>query len=336
MKYISFFIIAILALSSCKNDKKERKTLSKMSIVEISAEIKKDSLNADMYQIRAEKFYKLSQLDSSLSDYEKAVKINGDNYKWLLKLSDLYLFKGKSEKARQTLDEAIKLEPNNTEVLLKMGVLYLLIEDHLKSFEYINDALSVDPNFDRAYYYKSLNYIEVGDTTRAIQELLKATEKNPEYVDAYIKLGLLHDALNDTIARVYFKNAISIDSNNTLAHYDLAMHYQHQEELNKAIRQYLFLIDNIDSTFTTAIHNIGYIYLLYSDELDTAISYFDRAIAIDFNYTEAYANKGLALEHQEKYQEAFVEYQTALRITPDHIVSQNGIKRISKFIKNPN
>lgn len=333
LKYSLIFLSTILWLSSCTNNSNPSVDTSTMSIKEISFAIKADSSNAVLYQARAEMYYNLNQIDSALLDYEKATGIDGNNLDWLTKISDLYLFKGQSEKARQALDEALKLEPNNTDVHLKMGMMYLLIEDHLKAFEHINLALSIDPNMENAYFYKSLNYIEVGDTVRAIEELQKAVEKKPDYTDALIQLGLLHDALNDTIARAYYKNALKVDSSNAFARYDLALHYQNQEEFGKAIDQYLYLIQNVDSNFSTAYHNIGYIYLLYSNDLDTAISYFNKAINIDFNYSDAYANKGYAFELQKKYTEAFIEYQTALKITPDHIAAQNGIKRITKYIK---
>ena len=335
MKNISISIIIVLFLFSCTSKKAEIENFSKMSILELGQAIKKDTSNALLYQVRGENYYKINNIDKALADYQKAIKLDGNQIDWLTKLSDIYLFKGQSENARQTLDEALKLEPNNTEVLLKMGVLYLLIEDHLKSFEYINDAISIDPNIEKAYFYKSMNYIEIGDTTRAISELQKSVEKNPEYIEAYIQLGLYYDALNDTIARAYYKNALKIDSTNAFAHYDLALHYQHQEELNKAIKQYLYLLNNIDPDFSTALHNIGYIYLVYSDDLDSAVSYFDRAIDIDANYTEAYANKGYALELQKKYKAAFVEYQIALKINPSQIAAQDGIDRISKYITQP-
>lgn len=331
----AFFLAIVLSvfLFSCQNKETQNIDSSKLSINELSALILKDSTAADLYFDRGQRFLDLDLLDSAILDFEKAVKINSENVDWKIKLSDVYLLKGQSENARRTLDDAIKLEPNHTEALFKMGVLYLLIEDHMKSFEYLNQALSIDPNLEKIYFYKSLNYAEIGDTTRALNELLKAVEKNPEYTEAYIQLGLYSDALNDTMARVYFKNALKIDSTNAFAHYDLAFHYQNQKEFDKAIAQYLYIVNHIDSTFSIALHNIGYIYLVYSDDLETAISYFDKAIAIDFNYTEAYSNKAYALELLGRYRESFVEYQTALKITPDHFAAQKGLERISKQLK---
>jgi tetratricopeptide (TPR) repeat protein len=333
MKLFLPIIIFTLLFASCQNSNNKEIDYSKMSISEMSKLIKKDSTEAQLYQLRAERYYRLNQIDSALLDYQKAVQIEGNHIDWLSKLSDIYLFKGQSEDARQTLDEALKLEPDNTDIILKMGMLYFLIEDHLKSFEYINQALSINPNLEQAYFYKSLNYKELGDTTRAIEELQKTVEKNPEYIEAYIQLGLLFDAKNDTMSRIYYKNALKIDSSNAYAHYDLALHYQHQKEFNKAIRQYLYLLNHVDSNFSTAYYNIGYIYLLYSDDFDTAISYFDKAIHIDYDYGDAYANKGYAYELQKKYKLAFVEYQTALKLEPNNSVAKKGLDRVSKFLK---
>jgi len=337
MKYLSVVLISVLFIVSCTNKSKENsKQTSKMSITELNKAIKSDTSNASLYQLRAERFYKINQIDSALQDYIKAVELDGNQLPWLSKLSDIYLFKGQSEKARQTLDEALKLEPNNTDVLLQMGMLYLLIEDYTKSFEYINNALAINPNLEKAYFYKSMSYIEVGDTARAIGELQKAVEKKPDYIDAYIQLGLFYDALGDTIARIYYKNALKIDSTNAFVHYDLALHYQNKKEFSKAIDEYLYIVDKLDSNFSTAFHNIGYIYLVYSDDFDSAIFYFDKAISADFNYAEAYINKGYALELKKQYRDAFVEYQTALQISPENEFAKNGIDRISKYIDKPN
>ena len=77
-----------------------------MSIKELSIVIENDSTQAELYQIRAEKYYKVNQIDSALNDYKKAIKLEDNHLDWLLKISDIYLFKGQSEKARQSLDEA--------------------------------------------------------------------------------------------------------------------------------------------------------------------------------------------------------------------------------------
>ncbi|MBN2669419.1 MAG: tetratricopeptide repeat protein [Bacteroidales bacterium] len=337
MKLIAFIFISVIILfiSSCTSNeiKIDIQKIDRLSISEMDSILKIDSTNAYLYRARAQQYINLNKIDNAIKDYKQAIKLQGDSLNWFVNLSDLYLLKGESENARQQLEVALKIDPNSTYALFKMGMLYLLIEDHLKSFEFFNQALSVDPNFAKAYFYKSINYIETGDTNRAIQELYKAIEKNPEYIDAYIQMGLYYDQINDTLARTFYKNAIRYDSLNAFAHYDLALHYQNHKEFSKAIDQYFYILNHIDSTFSTSYHNIGYIYLLYSNDLDTAIMYFDKAIAVDYNYSEAYTNKGYALELLKKYNDAFVEYQTAVKLDPQNTLAQEGLKRIKPHVK---
>ncbi len=324
LSFVIFFI-------SCNLEQdKQEVDYTKLSMPKLEKLIAKDSLNPVLYFEKARKYFNNKQLDKAISTLNTAVKLDENNINYLLLLSDWHLLKGGSEKARQALDEALKVEPNNTDALFKMGVLYSLIDMPLKSFEYLNDALKIDPNLEQVYFYKSLNYCAVKDTTRAIAELQKAIEKKPDYADAYLQLGIISEEIGDTLAKQYYQNAIRVDSFNSLAHYDLGFYYQTHEQPEKAIEEYRFIIDKIDSTFSSAIHNIGYIYLVYSDELDTAIYYFDQAIALSEDYYQAYANKAYALELKKQYKEAKEYYRESLKHNPKHGPAINGLNRLSQ------
>ncbi len=326
-------LLSLFFWTSCGENNTLPADLDQFNIKQLNELIVKNPDKADLYAARAIQYQGLKQIDSAIIDYERAVKLAPTQIDYYIEINNLYLLKGSWDDAKKSLDEALKVDPNHPKVLFHIGVLYLLAEDHIKSFEYLNRALDVDPNYFQAYFYKSINYEEMGDTTRCIAELHKAVEKNPDYIEAYIQLGLMHDAKKDTLAKTYFENALRIDSSNAFARYDLAYHYQQRGQFDQAIEQYHYLLNRVDSNFSTAMHNIGYIFLVYSDQLDSAVYYFDKATKSDFNYTEAYANKGYALELLKRYNEAFVEYQTALRISPKHEPATQGLKRISKHIK---
>ena len=328
MKNTLLIFSILIFLFSCNTTSTDKKDLSKESVKELTAQIKKDSLNIDLYKERAFRYYQKHQLDSALQDYEKASTIDKNDMEVLLQLANIYLLKGKSEQSRQTLDECLKLEPNNTDALLKMGQLYYLIEDHIKSFEYLNNLLAVNPNKVETYFYKSMNYSAMGDTAKAIAELQKAVAIDPDYFDAYLQLALYSDAVGDTTAAIYYQYAIRIDTTNALAHYDLGMYYQEHKEFDKAFAQYDYILEKIDSNFSTALYNKAYIYLVYLDSLEQAVSLFDKVTKINFDYAEAYYNKAYALELMQKYKEAFVEYQTCLKIDPNFIQAQKAIARI--------
>ena len=78
MKKISISIIVILFLFSCDNKETEENNFLKMSISELGEAIKKDTSNAFLYQIRGENFYKISKIDSALSDYQKMKRFEID------------------------------------------------------------------------------------------------------------------------------------------------------------------------------------------------------------------------------------------------------------------
>jgi len=332
MKNILLVFSILILLFSCESSHKDKKDLTDLSIQELTTQIKKDSLNINSYKERAFRYYQKHQLDSALQDYEKAIFIDKNDMEALLQLANIYLLKGKSEKSRQTLDECLKLEPNNTDALLKMGQLYYLIEDNIKSFEFLNNLISVNPNKVEAYFYKSMNYSAMGDTAKAISELQKAVAIYPDYFDAYLQLALYSDAIGDTTAAIYYQYAIKIDTMNALAHYDLGIYYQNQKNFDKAFAQYDFILEKIDSNFSTAVYNKAYIYLVYLDSLEKAVVLFDKVTKTDFDYAEAYYNKAYALELLHKYKKAFVEYQTCLKIDPNFILAQEAIARIQDKI----
>ena len=52
------------------------------------------------------------------------------------------------------------------------------------------------------------------------------------------------------------------------------------------------------------------------EKYDKAIESYESAIRINSNYTEAYNNKGHALECLKRYEEALQSYENATRIDP--------------------
>ena len=85
-------------------------------------------------------------------------------------------------------------------------------------------------------------------------------------------------------------------------------------------------------------NNFEYYYMIGNSavkngELDAAIDYFQKAIALNPNFSESYTNLGFALENSGFPDEALKNYQTALKLDPEDYVSQANIGRIF-YIKN--
>jgi protein O-mannosyl-transferase len=71
--------------------------------------------------------------------------------------------------------------------------------------------------------------------------------------------------------------------------------------------------------YPSSQNNLGYIYLMYYNDYNKAIPYFQKAIEIDSLYPEAYFYYGLAYEKMQKFDEAVAMYKKTLKISPNYI-----------------
>jgi tetratricopeptide (TPR) repeat protein len=72
---------------------------------------------------------------------------------------------------------------------------------------------------------------------------------------------------------------------------------------------------------------MGYIELLQGN-YEEAISFFDKALAVNSFFVEALDNKGYAYELKGNYPEAKKIYESVLDINPNYENSLEGLKRI--------
>ena len=76
------------------------------------------------------------------------------------------------------------------------------------------------------------------------------------------------------------------------------------------------------------LFNIGYVNFVYLDNNETALEYFDKVLAVNPNYLDAYFNKGRVLEQMGKYAQAQAIYKEVLGRQPDYRLAIDGINRI--------
>jgi Flp pilus assembly protein TadD len=95
-----------------------------------------------------------------------------------------------------------------------------------------------------------------------------------------------------------------------------------QERYQEAIEWYDKALA-IDPNYTRALNGKGNA-LLNLEKYQEAIEWYDKALAIDPNYTRAFYNKGNALNRLERYQEAIEYFDKALAIDPNYTRALNG------------
>jgi tetratricopeptide (TPR) repeat protein len=335
-KVVLLVTLVVVVFLSCHNDKKvaisDKEISTKVDtgvIAQITQKIKQTPTDAVLFKDRAVMYFTYHDIDNAIKDLETAIKLDSTNTDYLNLIADYWIIKGNSKPTKKYLDRSIAINPENTGTLIRLAKLYLYIEKHQEAFNYINEAIKINSGLAVPYFVKGLIYDDMADTLRAIKQYQTAIERNPDFYEVYILLGLKHAQLKDTLAVSYYKNAIRIKPKSVEAHYNLAMFFQENGYYDRAISEYDYILNNIDSVNYQAIYNKGYMYLEFSRNYDKALKLFTKAYQINQSSPNGIYNLGLAYEKIGNKEKAKEYYNKVLRILPSYQLAIDGLKRLN-------
>ena len=333
LKHIALLSImaGVFFLNSCSNNKtqknnKENGLTNKQILESTSLTIKDlDSLirlnpkNDTLFYKRSKLQLAGKNIDEAINDLNLAIKVDSNKPEYYIELANLYIVKAKSEKSRDILEKAAKRFKKNHNVFTELGKLYFLVQDYKNAQKYLDQAIELYPYDAKAYYYKAMAYLETQDTAKAKFYFNKAVESDPKMYDAYLMLGAVATEQKDTLAPEYFKAAIRIDSTNIEPRFSLGYYYQTvAKDYPKAVEQYDYIIQNMDSTYAHAYFNLGYMVLFYTDHPEASIPYFKNTIKYDSTVVDAYVNLGIAYKSIGKTDSAKFYLNKALEVKPNY------------------
>lgn len=290
--------------------------------------IQSNPYRSEYYNQRSIVYESMGKLTASLNDLDKALQLDTLNVDYMVRLSDKYLQFGQSQKTRELLLKAEQIEDQSVEVLYRLGNLYFYVQDYKTAASYLRRAKDADPFHAPTYFTFGMIYKERRDTLKAIEQFQIAVEREPKYYDAYMMLGALYSGFGDSLAIDYFNNALEVLPASYEAMYSKAFFYQQNEQPEKAIKQYNQMLDGNRDKYQYVFFNLGYIEMIFYNEFEKAISYFDSALTIQPDYAAAYTNKGFCFENLYKIDSAKGNYIKALELQPDLEVAKLGLKRL--------
>lgn len=219
------------------------------------------------YYDRGLAWAKKNETDKALADYNKSLKLNPDYQNAYISRGNALKLKGQAESAIADYDRAIKIDP---------------------------------PKAGLAYYNRGNSWRDKEQNEKAISDYTKAIELMPRYVNAYVARGNIWKTITEFDRAMEDYDAairISPDGAN-LAYYNRGVTWRKKSEPDKALADYTKYISMApkDPDGYVARGNI------YSDKKDyaSAISDYDRALAIDPASTLAKSNKENAVTRQNE------------------------------------
>ena len=323
-------LVGMLTFVGCGNKSNEVAPTDPQELLAyLDAKIKQNPDDAELYYQRGKVLFELSELNEAITSLKKAISLDEKEQKYYLLLADVYFRNGNTKESYANLQEALNLDPKNIDAYLKLAEISLFGRDYDRSMESIEKAISLDDHNARAFYMKGYLNLEMGDTTSAVRNLRKTIDLDNEYAQAYELLGLLFINRGDKLGLDYLTTAVNLDPNNTVALYALGLFYQENDDIEQATNFYNKVL-NINSQNANALHNLGYIEMLYKENYDKAIEYFTKAIEVDSYNLEAHTNRAYAYELLGDKAKAKEGYEDALAIDQTFAPAQEGLKRISR------
>lgn len=280
--------------------------------------------------------YSLGKGDLSRSklDLENAIRMDSSNMDVRLLYANIQLSMTHLDTSKYHYEYILERDTSNTGALMGMSKLYALLNNLAMADRYISNALQIDPHLAEAYFMRGIiyrsDYYETGrkeSWDRAVSSFQTTVEQDPDYYSAYVEMGVMYDQAGSELALEYYNSALEIYPESTEAWYNIGMYHQTRQELDEALSAYTKL-NSIDSTWADPYYNQGYIHLVITGELDSAIHYLTIATERDPEYYQAFNNLGLAYETKGDIENAKKNYTKAIEANPEFQLAKDNLNSL--------
>jgi len=227
---------------------------SKASIEFLKAIEKNPSVVA--YSLYGASLYWLGDIDGSIENYDKAIKIDPNNeLPWHLKGISLAK-KGEIKKSLECFKKAEKINSERSDLLMNIGSVYFSMGRIEDAISYLKKAIENEPKNPLYYFQLGLIYFYTESFKKSQENFQKALLLKNDYEDAALWLGISYEKQNDIkSAAKYYKKAISLKEKDFFARYMLA-----RIDKSKNIRNNLLACFELtpDSNMKTIALSIAY------------------------------------------------------------------------------
>ncbi len=258
--------------------------------------------------------------DEAVAGFENALTYLGAdttvNYKIYFILGKTFIEKLEYDRALENLNRCLAIKPTSAEATTEMASVYYAQMDVERAVELNEKAIALDPEFPKAY--NNLGYMMFTQANK--YALNNQTSMAERYYQKALILFEKALALDPTLsgARVNLEHVRKILSGErkVLAYTMLQQTVKNGNNPQK-IREYQKIIAQ-DSTYDDAYNNLAVAYF-FEGKVDSAMDAFEHALRINPYNVQAHNNLGYMLGTLHRYDEGLRHLFVAIEIKRDYL-----------------
>lgn len=229
---------------------------------------------------KAIEFFKKGEWQKAIDEFSLLLENDEQNAELYNNMALCYYYLGQIEPAERFFLKALGINAQLAEVYINLADLYFKQKNYNDAIDLLHIGTAEVPDNMVLKHYLARVYMEDARLDLAIDELDKILEAQPENYDAYYDLARVYFELGNYLLSIEnFENVLLYKEDNEWVYYYLAQAYEANDEVDKALSNYLKAIA-LNDKFHPAYKKAGVLFLARND-IEGAIEYFEDYIKMD-------------------------------------------------------
>jgi tetratricopeptide (TPR) repeat protein len=284
------------------------------------------------------------QYDAATIGYERARRLDPNDFRWVYLLGWVQAAQGRHEEAARTLADALRLRPDDLPATLKRAGSLLAIGELEEAAAIYQRVIQVAPTRADAFYGLGRVAAARGDWTSAVTAYQQACDRFAPYGPAHYALSnalrkLGRDADAQRQLRLYEQDGMAVPPQDdplrrdvealnlgSVAHIRRGAELEQAGRLEDAIEEQLAAV-RVDPQAVQAHVNLISLYGRLA-RYEDASAHYRAALALDPSQADIHYNYGVLLLHQQNETTAADAFLEALRLNPHHAGAHSNLGAI--------